>query len=185
MRGDLRRNEVGTSKFIPRHLRGIPTTKFLHVCFVWLFFSLFVHGVLQGAPPMGGNNLTSHLQVLQTLYSKRQKHPFLRVATPWGAPRQAPLDFCVFVRCFVVFAPVVLYGIFCGSSICPRLQSQTEIFPVQNWSLPLPDPSTSAGQHFWTHGRTIFILRWARVRAPHRESGIFPVPGLDKNRSPK
>ena len=44
--------------------------------------------------PRGGDNFTSHFQVLQTLYSKRQKQPFLplRVATPSGAPRQAPLE---------------------------------------------------------------------------------------------
>ena len=46
--------------------------------------------------PREGDNFTSLFQVLQTLYSKRQKHPFslLRVATPSGAPRQAPLEFC-------------------------------------------------------------------------------------------
>ena len=51
------------------------------------------HRALQGGP-RGGDKFTSLFQALQSLYSKRQKHPFLpsRVVTPSGAPRQAPLE---------------------------------------------------------------------------------------------
>ena len=37
-----------------------------------------------------------------------------------------------------------------------------------------PDPSPSAGQHFWTHGCAIFIQYWAGVWQPHRASTIPP-----------
>ena len=56
-------------------------------------------------------------------------------------------------------------------------------------SLPA-DSSPSTGYNFWTHGCTIFIQYWAAVWKPHIErererAQFFPVPALDKNRSPK
>ena len=47
--------------------------------------------IFWGAPPMG-RQLYFTFRVFQTLYSKCQQHPFLRVATLSGAPRQAPLE---------------------------------------------------------------------------------------------
>ena len=41
-----------------------------------IFSGNIVHRVLQGAPPRE-RQLYFNLQVLQTLYSKRRKHPFL------------------------------------------------------------------------------------------------------------
>ena len=46
------------------------------VCEEMLYFRGESHRVLQGAPPRG-RQLYFTFQVLQTLYSKHQKHPFL------------------------------------------------------------------------------------------------------------
>ena len=57
------------------------------------FSQLLIHRVLQGAPPRGRQLYLTFPRALDP-FCKASKAPFLtlRVATPSGAPRQAPLD---------------------------------------------------------------------------------------------
>ena len=70
-----------------------------------ILLSLFanLHRVLQGALP--GATTCLHFSKCSRPFFKASKAPFLtfRVATPSGAPRQAPLEIC----CFFGFLPFV------------------------------------------------------------------------------
>ena len=58
----------------------------LRLRFLVLSGLISFHRVLQGAPPRG-RQVYFTFQVLETLYSKRQKHPFLpQELQPWWVP---------------------------------------------------------------------------------------------------
>ena len=76
-------------------------------------------------------------------------------------------------------------------SLRTSLQSQTEIYPVQNWSLETPqEPSSRPQPQYWIK----FLEPWAQAFYPVlggsfatliERAQLLPAPALDKNRSPR